>query len=78
MIHGILNIYKEAGFTSHDVAEAPGNHKTKKIGHTGTWTLRPPGCASLSVLERLPSCAICSRIRKSEYRAVFRPLAPHN
>lgn len=37
MIHGIINIYKEKGFTSHDVvAKARGILKQKKIGHTGT------------------------------------------
>lgn len=34
---GILNIYKEAGFTSHDVvAKLRGILHQKKIGHTGT------------------------------------------
>ena len=37
MIKGIINIYKEAGFTSHDVvAKLRGIVKQKKIGHTGT------------------------------------------
>lgn len=37
MIHGVLNIYKEKGFTSHDVvAKLRGIVKQKKIGHTGT------------------------------------------
>lgn len=37
MINGIINIYKEAGFTSHDVvAKLRGIVKQKKIGHTGT------------------------------------------
>lgn len=37
MIHGILNIYKEKGFTSHDVvAKLRGIVGQKKIGHTGT------------------------------------------
>ena len=37
MIHGIINVYKEAGFTSHDVvAKLRGILKQKKIGHTGT------------------------------------------
>ena len=37
MINGILNVYKEAGFTSHDVvAKLRGILKQKKIGHTGT------------------------------------------
>ncbi|MDD3338789.1 MAG: tRNA pseudouridine(55) synthase TruB [Lachnospiraceae bacterium] len=37
MINGIINVYKEAGFTSHDVvAKLRGILKQKKIGHTGT------------------------------------------
>ena len=37
MYNGIINIYKEAGFTSHDVvAKLRGILKQKKIGHTGT------------------------------------------
>lgn len=37
MINGIINIYKEAGFTSHDVvAKLRGILHQKKIGHTGT------------------------------------------
>ncbi len=37
MLNGIINIYKEAGFTSHDVvAKMRGICKQKKIGHTGT------------------------------------------
>lgn len=37
MINGILNIYKEKGYTSHDVvARLRGILKQKKIGHTGT------------------------------------------
>lgn len=37
MINGIMNIYKEPGYTSHDVvAKLRGIVKQKKIGHTGT------------------------------------------
>lgn len=37
MIHGIINVYKEPGYTSHDVvARLRGILKQKKIGHTGT------------------------------------------
>ena len=37
MINGIINVYKEPGFTSHDVvAKLRGIVKQKKIGHTGT------------------------------------------
>lgn len=36
-INGVINIYKEKGFTSHDVvAKLRGILKQKKIGHTGT------------------------------------------
>ena len=37
MLHGIINVYKEQGYTSHDVvAKLRGILKQKKIGHTGT------------------------------------------
>ena len=37
MYNGILNIYKEKGYTSHDVvARLRGILQQKKIGHTGT------------------------------------------
>lgn len=37
MINGIINIYKEKGYTSHDVvARMRGIFKIKRIGHTGT------------------------------------------
>ena len=37
MIHGIINVYKEKGFTSHDVvSKLRGIVGQKKIGHTGT------------------------------------------
>ncbi len=37
MLNGIINIYKEKGFTSHDVvAKMRGICGQKKIGHTGT------------------------------------------
>jgi len=37
MLNGIINIYKEKGFTSHDVvAKLRGMLRQKKIGHTGT------------------------------------------
>ncbi len=37
MYNGVINVYKEAGFTSHDVvAKLRGICRQKKIGHTGT------------------------------------------
>ena len=36
-MNGILNVYKEKGYTSHDVvAKLRGICRQKKIGHTGT------------------------------------------
>ena len=37
MVNGIINVYKEKGYTSFDVvAKMRGIFKQKKIGHTGT------------------------------------------
>ena len=42
MVNGILNVYKEKGYTSHDVvAKLRGIVGQKKIGHTGTLEKRP-------------------------------------
>ena len=53
-VNGIINVYKEAGFTSHDVvAKLRGILHQKKIGHTGT--LDP---------ARRPRCVNCLPIKK--------------
>ena len=56
MVNGIINVYKEKGYTSFDVvAKLRGIFHQKKIGHTGT--LDPDAKASfLSALERQPEC----------------------
>ena len=37
MFNGIVNVYKEQGYTSHDVvAKLRGIYGQKKVGHTGT------------------------------------------
>ena len=37
MYNGIINVYKDAGYTSHDVvAKLRGIFGQRKIGHTGT------------------------------------------
>ena len=57
MIHGVINVYKEQGFTSHDVvAKLRGIVGQKKIGHTGT--LDPDACC-LYVWDVQQNCAIC-------------------
>lgn len=64
MINGILNVYKEPGFTSHDVvAKLRGIIKQKKIGHTGT--LDPQATGVLPVcLGKATSSATCSPTQK--------------
>lgn len=69
MINGIINIYKEAGFTSHDVvAKLRGIVKQKKIGHTGT--LDPDAVGVLPVCFG-SATKLCDMLtdKKKEYEA---------
>lgn len=46
MVHGILNVYKEKGYTSHDVvAKLRGIIGQKRSAIPGLW-IRMPRCAS--------------------------------
>lgn len=68
---GILNIYKERGFTSHDVvAKLRGILKMKKIGHIGT--LDPDACGVLPVCigQATKVCGLLTDRRKT-YEAVL-------
>ena len=72
MYHGMINVYKEKGFTSHDVvAKLRGICKQKKIGHTGT--LDPDAAGVLPVCL---GCAtrLCDMLteKDKEYVAVLR------
>ena len=69
MINGIINIYKVAGFTSHDVvAKLRGIVKQKKIGHTGT--LDPDAVGVLPVCFG-NATKLCDMLtdKSKEYRA---------
>lgn len=71
MMNGILNVYKERGFTSHDVvAKLRGILKMKKIGHTGT--LDPDACGVLPVClgQATKVCGLLTD-RKKTYEAVL-------
>ena len=72
MYHGILNVYKEAGCTSHDVvARLRGICKQKKIGHTGT--LDPDAVGVLPVcLGNATKVSEMLTGRQKEYVADFR------
>ena len=71
MYPGVINVYKEPGFTSHDVvAKLRGILKQKKIGHTGT--LDPAACGVLPVcLGQGTRIADMLTEKKKTYEAVL-------
>ena len=69
---GILNIYKEKGFTSHDVvAKLRGILKMKKIGHTGTLDPEAEGVLPVCLGTATRLCDMLTDKIK-EYCAVIR------
>ncbi|MGO5052182.1 tRNA pseudouridine(55) synthase TruB [Lachnospiraceae bacterium LCP25S3_G4] len=72
MIHGVINIYKEPGFTSHDVvAKLRGIVGQKKIGHTGTLDPDATGVLPVCLGKATKLCDMLTDRDKS-YRAVMR------
>ena len=68
MYHGIINVYKEAGFTSHDVvAKLRGILKQKKIGHTGTLDPDAVGVLPVCLGSGTKLCDMLTD-REKEYR----------
>lgn len=70
MLNGIINVYKEPGFTSHDVvAKLRGITHQKKIGHTGTLDPDAEGvlCVCLGAATRV--CDMLTDATK-QYEAV--------
>lgn len=71
MYNGIINIYKEAGFTSHDVvAKMRGILKQKKIGHTGTLDPEAVGVLPVCLGSGTKLCGVLTDHSK-EYEAVL-------
>lgn len=71
MIHGIINVYKEKGFTSHDVvAKLRGILRQKKIGHTGTLDPEAEGVLPVCLGSGTKLCDMLTDTDK-EYRAVL-------
>lgn len=69
MINGILNVYKEKGFTSHDVvAKLRGIVGQKKIGHTGTLDPDAQGVLPVCLGNATRLCGLLTDKRK-EYIA---------
>lgn len=72
MINGIMNIYKEAGYTSHDVvAKLRGIVKQKKIGHTGTLDPDAVGVLPVCFGSATKLCDLMTD-KSKEYEAVLR------
>ena len=71
MINGVINIYKEAGFTSHDVvAKLRGILKQKKIGHTGTLDPDATGVLPVCLGKATKLCDVIGNWDKA-YRATL-------
>lgn len=71
MIHGIINIYKEKGFTSFDVvAKCRGIFKQKKIGHTGTLDPDAEGVLPMCFGKATKVCDLLTE-KDKEYKAVL-------
>ena len=69
---GVINIYKEAGYTSHDVvAKLRGILKQKKIGHTGTLDPQAQGVLPGCLGKGTKLCDLLADHDK-EYEAVLR------
>ena len=70
-MNGILNIYKEAGYTSFDVvAKLRGILHEKKIGHTGTLDPAATGVLPVCVGNTTKVCGLLTD-KDKEYEAVL-------
>lgn len=71
MYNGIINIYKEAGYTSHDVvAKLRGILKQRKIGHTGTLDPAATGALPVCLGSGTKLCDMLTD-KSKEYRATL-------
>lgn len=71
MTDGIINVYKERGFTSHDVVvKLRGILKQKKIGHTGTLDPEAEGVLPVCLGKATRVCELLTDQEKT-YRAVL-------
>ncbi|MCM1111968.1 MAG: tRNA pseudouridine(55) synthase TruB [Muribaculum sp.] len=72
MYNGIINIHKEAGYTSHDVvAKMRGILGQRKIGHTGTLDPQATGVLPVCVGSGTKLCGLLTE-RDKEYVAALR------
>ncbi len=72
MKSGVLNLYKEKGFTSHDaVAKVRRLFQTKKVGHTGTLDPQASGVLPILIGNAVKACSLIPEESKT-YRATVR------
>ncbi len=70
-MNGIINIYKEKGFTSHDVvAKLRGILRQRKIGHTGTLDPDAEGVLPVCLGKATKLCDFLTD-KEKEYRSVL-------
>lgn len=70
-MNGILNVYKEKGYTSHDVvAKLRGICRQKKIGHTGTLDPDAEGVLPACLGTATKVCGLLAE-KDKEYEAVL-------
>lgn len=70
-MNGIINVYKEKGYTSHDVvAKMRGILRMKKIGHTGTLDPDAEGVLPVCLGQGTKLCELLTDKSKT-YRAVM-------
>lgn len=71
MVNGIINVYKEKGFTSFDVvAKMRGIFHQKKIGHTGTLDPDAVGVLPVCLGKATKVCDLLTE-KDKEYKAVL-------
>ena len=71
-MNGVINVYKERGFTSHDVvAKLRGILHMKKIGHTGTLDPDATGVLPVCIGKATKVCGLLTDKDKT-YRAVVK------
>ena len=71
MVNGIVNVYKEKGFTSFDVvAKMRGIFHQKKIGHTGTLDPDAEGVLPVCLGSATKVCELLTD-KDKEYEAVL-------
>ncbi len=71
MIDGIINVYKESGYTSHDVvAKLRGILRQRRIGHTGTLDPEAQGVLPVCLGKATKVCDLLTD-RDKTYRAVL-------